>query len=108
MVRGSLKWLRFGAPVLGLALLGGCVHLEPTPPPAHPTPLEPESTPKLTAAQTADVKIAFARTLEKRAAFDQAQTAYLEALKLDPNRADACSRLGVLYDQQCKFDEGNV
>src|SRR5262249_29159438 len=27
------------------------------------------------------------------------------ALKLDSSRADACSRLGVLYDQECKFDE---
>jgi Tfp pilus assembly protein PilF len=108
MVRASLKWFGLGAPVLGVALLGGCLHLEPTPTAAHPMPLESESTPKLTAAQTADVKIAFARTLEKRGALDQAQTAYLEALKLDRNRADACSRLGVLYDQQCKFDEGNV
>jgi Flp pilus assembly protein TadD len=53
----------------------------------------------------ADVKIAFGRTLEKRGAPDQAQAAYLEALKLDPGRADACERLAVLYDQQCKFEE---
>src|SRR5215472_1259126 len=71
-----------------------------------PTVTSQESAPKLTSAQVADVKIAYARTLEKRGALDQAQATYLEALKLDPSRADACSRLGVLYDQQCKFDEG--
>jgi Flp pilus assembly protein TadD len=88
-------------------LLAGCQHLEPLPaaaPPAMPTA---ESTPKLNAAQVADVKIAYGRTLEKRGAPDQAQAMYLEALKLDSSRADACARLGVLYDQQCKFDEAN-
>jgi Flp pilus assembly protein TadD len=66
-----------------------------------------ESAPKLTAAQVADVKIAYGRTLEKRGAPEQAQAVYLEALKLDSGRADACARLGVLCDQQCKFDGAN-
>jgi Tfp pilus assembly protein PilF len=86
-------------------LLGGCQHLEPLPPAAPPGMPTAESAPKLTPAQVADVKIAYGRTLEKRGAPDQARTSYLEALKLDPGRADACARLGVLYDQQCKFDE---
>src|SRR5262249_44764555 len=70
-----------------------------------PTVLSAESAPKLTAAQVADVKIAAARTLEKRGATDQAQATYLEAVKLDPGRSDACARLGVLSAQCCKFDE---
>ena len=86
-------------------LVGGCQHLEPLPVAAPPGMPTAESTPKLTAAQVADVKIAYGRTLEKRGAPDQAQTMYVEALKLDSSRADACARLGVLYDQQCKFDE---
>jgi Flp pilus assembly protein TadD len=85
-------------------LLAGCQHFGTLPATAPPAISAAESTSKLTAAQVADVKIAYARTLEKRGAPDQAQAMYLEALKLDPGRADACSRLGVLYDQQCKFD----
>src|SRR5262249_25086909 len=46
-----------------------------------------------------------ARTLEKRGAVDQAEATYLEAVKLDPSRADACARLGMLSAQRCKFDE---
>jgi Flp pilus assembly protein TadD len=92
--------------VLGV-LLAGCEHLEPLPVVAPPALPAAESAPKLTAAQVADVKIAYGRTLEKRGAPDQARATYLEALKLDSSRADACARLGVLCDQQCKFDEAN-
>jgi Tfp pilus assembly protein PilF len=89
-------------------LPAGCLHPGTLPATAPQAISAAESTPKLTAAQVADVKIAYARTLEKRGAPDQAQAMYLEALKLDSSRADACSRLGVLYDQQCKFDEANT
>lgn len=110
---GRLKSHGLGALTVALSFLGGCHHLEPLPavappggtPPAAPAP---ESAPKLTSAQVADVKIAYARTLERRGALDQAQATYLEALKLDPGRADACARLGVLYDQQGKFDEASA
>jgi Tfp pilus assembly protein PilF len=81
--------------------------MQPLPATAPPTPPPPESSPKLTPAQVADVKIGYARNLEKRGALDQAQEMYSEAIKLDPTRADACSRLGVLYDQQCKFAEAS-
>jgi Flp pilus assembly protein TadD len=43
------------------------------------------------------------RSLEKRGDADRAMSAYLEALKQDPSRADALTRLGVLYDGQGKF-----
>ena len=88
-------------------LLASCQHLEPLPATAPPGMPTVESSPKLTAAQVADVKIAYGRTLEKRGAPDEARATYLEALKLDSSRADACARLGVLCDQQCKFDEAN-
>jgi Flp pilus assembly protein TadD len=93
---------------VGLSVLGGCLHTDSLTAVAPPVTPPPESTPKLTAAQAADVKIAYGRNLEKRGSTDQAQALYYEALKLDPSRADACSRLGVLYDQQCKFDEANA
>jgi tetratricopeptide (TPR) repeat protein len=55
--------------------------------------------------QVADVKIAYARTLEKHGDVARATAAYLEALKQDPTRGDAYSRLAILYDQQGKFAE---
>jgi len=108
MIRSLSKWHGLGVLALGLCSLGGCLHLEPSPTAASSsTVLAPESAPKLTPAQVADVKIAYGRNLEKHGALDQAQAAYLEALKLDPGRADACARLGVLFDQQCKFDDAS-
>jgi len=103
-IRKLLFGVRISVFVLGV-FLAGCEHLDPLPVAAPPALPASESAPKLTAAQVADVKIAYGRTLEKRGAPAQARTAYLEALKLDPDRADACARLGVLCDQQCKFDE---
>jgi Tfp pilus assembly protein PilF len=88
-------------------LLAGCQHTEPLPAVVSPVMPLTESAPKLTSAQAADVKIAYGRTLEKHDAPDQAQATYLEALKLDPSRADACARLGVIYDRQGKFDEAD-
>jgi Flp pilus assembly protein TadD len=64
-----------------------------------------EDTPKLSPAQTADVKIAYARTLEQQGAHERAMAIYVDALKLDPSRADAFGRLAVLYDQQGKSKE---
>jgi Flp pilus assembly protein TadD len=49
--------------------------------------------------------VALGRTLEKRGDLEQAQAAYLEALKQDPSRGDACARLAVLYDRQGKCAE---
>jgi Flp pilus assembly protein TadD len=89
-------------------VLFGCQHTEPLPRVAAPAALRSEPTPKLTAPQVADVKISYGRILENRGAFDQAQAVYLEAVKLDPGRADAYARLGVLCDQQCKLDEANA
>jgi Flp pilus assembly protein TadD len=107
MTLGFSKRRGLGALAVGLSLLAGCRQVEPRQAAAPPTMLAPESTPKLTSAQIADVKIAYARTLEKRGSADEARASYLEAIKLDPARADACARLGVLYDRQGKFDEAD-
>jgi Tfp pilus assembly protein PilF len=61
--------------------------------------------PALRASQVADVQVALGRTLEGRGELEQAQAAYLEALKGDPARGDAWARLAVLYDRQGRFAE---
>jgi Flp pilus assembly protein TadD len=88
-----------------LAVLAGCQHDTPhigTPPAAA---ANAEPTPKLTPVQTADLKIAYARTLEKKAADELAEAAYLEALKLDPTRSDAYARLAMIYDGRGQFGQ---
>jgi Tfp pilus assembly protein PilF len=97
-----------GSLVLGLLALavGGCLHLD------HPVGAgllssQREPTPTLGAHQVADIKVALGRTLEKRGELDQAQTAYLEAVKQDPKRGDAWARLGVLRDMQGQFPEAS-
>src|SRR5262249_25635958 len=62
-------------------------------------------TPKLNAGQTADVKIAYARSLEERGEYDAAEATYMEALKLNPQRADAQVHLAGLRDRKGKFAE---
>jgi Tfp pilus assembly protein PilF len=88
-----------------LAVLAGCQHDTPHvgTPPAIAADSEPA--PKLTSAQTADLKIAYARTLEKKGADEPAEAAYLDALKLDPARSDACARLAVIYDGRGQFGQ---
>jgi Tfp pilus assembly protein PilF len=100
------SWQARGSLVLGLWALavGGCLHLD------HPAGAgllsgQQEPTPTLGAHQVADIKVALARTLEKRGELGQAQTAYLEAVKQDPKRGDAWARLGVLHDMQGQFAE---
>jgi Flp pilus assembly protein TadD len=66
---------------------------------------EEDPAPVLKARQAADIRVALGRTLEKRGDLEQAQAAYLEALKEDPSRGDACARLAVLYDRQGKCAE---
>jgi Flp pilus assembly protein TadD len=61
--------------------------------------------PVLEARQAADIQVAMGRTLEQRGDLEQAQAAYLDALKQDPRRGDACARLAVLYDRQAKWAE---
>jgi Tfp pilus assembly protein PilF len=86
------------------ALAGaGCLHSRPAV--ASLSPPDEAKAPVLEARQAADIRVAVARTLEQRGDLGQAQEAYLEALKQDPGRGDACARLAVLYDRQGKWAE---
>jgi Flp pilus assembly protein TadD len=64
-----------------------------------------QKTTELNARQVADVQVALGRSLEKRGEPGQAMAHYAEALQRDPNRADACVRMAIIYDQQGKFDQ---
>jgi Tfp pilus assembly protein PilF len=55
--------------------------------------------------QTADVQIAMGRSLEKQGGLEEARAAYLEALKHDPDRTDACERLTVVASRLGKTEE---
>jgi Flp pilus assembly protein TadD len=59
----------------------------------------------LTPRQLADVQIGYARSLEKRGEEDQALARYTEAVKQDPDRADAWLRLAIIHDRQGKFTD---
>src|SRR3954454_6907803 len=83
--------------VLSLALAAGCQQ--------SPRRDAAEPALHLSASQTADVQIAFARTLETRGEEERARATYTEALKQDPKRIDALVRLAVLSDQQGHFRE---
>jgi Tfp pilus assembly protein PilF len=88
-----------------LTVLIGCQHAERLGGPQLLVSGSQENEPKLKGPQVADVQIALGRSLEKGGATEQAVLAYLEALKHDPSRSDACARLAVLYDQQGRFGE---
>ena len=105
MARQVRRWHGTAVAALGLTLLAGCLQSNPRAAPLLPLPNACEAPVTLRASQAADVQVAMGRALEKRGATEQAQTVYLEALKHDPSRADACARLAVLYDRQGKFKE---
>jgi Tfp pilus assembly protein PilF len=90
---------------LGLALLAGCIHSKEGSGSLSLLGNWDGSGKQLTASQTADMKIAIGRSLEKRGESEQAMAAYLEAVKQDPGRGDAYLRLGILSDKQGKFAE---
>jgi Tfp pilus assembly protein PilF len=64
-----------------------------------------EPTPPLNSHQAADIHLGLGRSLEQRGDLAQAQAAYLEAEKRDPQRAEIQVRLAVVYDRQGKFKE---
>ncbi len=67
--------------------------------PARPAPgeLKPEA--------VADVQVSLARSFEEQGDVDKAMSAYREAARRDPRRADAPLRLAVLLDQAGRFAE---
>jgi tetratricopeptide (TPR) repeat protein len=95
------------ATALGLALLAGCQQAPKNP--TQPIPLfAAEPTPKLSAAQNAEVLFALGRTLENTGEVEQAIRAYNDALRQDPERIDAAVRLAMLLDQQGRFEESQA
>src|SRR5438128_537544 len=105
MTRSKRFWQGSVAAALWMAGLSGC----------QQAPLRPQGPAlslggaderaKITARQAADVQVALGRSLEMRGEGEQAMAVYREALRRDPNRADAYVRLAILCDQQGKFDE---
>jgi Flp pilus assembly protein TadD len=102
---GVSFWQGSVAAAVWLAGLSGCQHSPQRP--QGPTVMlgSPDRPHKVTARQAADVQYAIGRSLEMRGEGEQAIAAYREALKRDPDRADAQARLAILYDQQGRFDE---
>ena len=95
------------AGVAALGLLGGCQgfngkHGDD----ASSTLLDSGPEPWLSKKQAADVEVSLGRSAEDQGRFDQARSAYLEALKRDPKRADAELRLAILDDR--KGDEAGA
>jgi tetratricopeptide (TPR) repeat protein len=98
-------WQGSVAAALWMAGLSGCQQAPLRP--QNPALLlsTTEAGPKITARQVADVQVALGRSLEMRGEEQQAMAIYREAVRRDPNRADAYLRLAILSDQQGKFDE---
>src|SRR5262245_59980274 len=96
----------WAAAALGLGLLAGCQLTSQSQVDGRGRPACPESPqPHLSAAQVADLRLAFARTLEKRGDLAEAEAAYTEALNQDPSRNDTRLRLAVLSDRQAQFQK---
>ena len=101
-----MRNLRFrgGTVVLGLSLaLAGCRNSDG--PSGQAGLFRFGATNQLSPAATADVQVAFGRSLEKQGQFEQAGNAYQQALKKDPSRSDAYVRLAILNDRQGRFAE---
>src|SRR5581483_10818161 len=99
MHRTALVGYWFPALLGGVFLLAGCRHDAHGPSCSLFGNDEPT---QLTDAQTADLKVTVGRAREKQGDVEQATAAYLEAVKLDPKRADAYVRLAILSDRQNK------
>ncbi len=89
------------AGVAALGLLGGCQNFGNRPKEhASSTLLDSGPQPRLSKQQTADVHVSLGRSYESQGRFDEARSAYLDALKKDPKRADAELRLAILDDRK--------
>lgn len=89
---------------LCLVLPVGCQSV-PNRPSFAPPGSDSEPNVRLTSHQVADIQIAFGRTLEARGEIAGAAQAYIDALKNDASRADACVRIAKLSAQQGKSVE---
>jgi Flp pilus assembly protein TadD len=97
-----LGWLGFLAALGGCALVVGC---QGTRPGMTTMSSSREASPRLNAAQKADLHFAFARSLEKTATAEQAMEAYQELIKRDPQCSEALDRLAVLNAKKGNFEQ---
>lgn len=88
--------------LVGCVVLGGCQTARQQ---TARNPMPRETAPTLNVNQQADLQVAFARSLEKSGAGDQAKSAYEDALKKDPQRADAIDRLAVMHARKGQFEQ---
>jgi Tfp pilus assembly protein PilF len=91
--------------LLSASFLSGCLHAGPGQVVSNRLSYLDESTPPVNSHQAADVQVALGKSFEKRGDLDRARTAYEEAIKRDPNRADAYARLAVIDDRLGRFKE---
>ena len=87
--------------MLAAAVLAGCQHGAQH----RPAGGDGGAPPRLTTAQSADVRMALARTLEQRGDVEQAGRTYAGVVRDEPDRADACLRLANLRARQGQFAE---
>ena len=111
----SHKWLLTTAGLIGLltgcqSMPGADSRLAAQRRQQAPTGLTSTSTDRpaaITAAQEADVQIAFARAAEQQGDLQAAMAGYTKALQRDKKRADACTRLAILHDRLGEFRESD-
>jgi Tfp pilus assembly protein PilF len=98
--REPVRWsLLASIAILGWA--GGCAQTTPKAK-EHSSVALLDSGPreKVTGRQAADIEIALGRSNEEEGKVEEAESAYLSALKRDPKRADAEARLAILSDKK--------
>jgi len=105
MTRSRRTWLGPLAFAAGLACLAGCRNAGALPAGPGLLGMGEKGHTALSPRQVADVQVGYARSLEKRGEQEQALARYGEAVKHDPERADAWGRLAVLHDRQGRFGE---
>ena len=98
--RDPVRW-PFLMSIAALGLLAGCNQLSPrVKEHASAALLDSGTHEKVSARQAADIEIALGRSNEEEGKLEEAESAYLSALKRDPKRADAETRLAILSDKK--------
>ncbi len=89
------------ASLAALGLPAGCGHLDRRPREhASSSLLASGPSPRITGRQAADVDVALGRAAEDEGKLDEAEAAFLSAVKKDPGRADAEAKLAILRDRK--------